>query len=293
MAPWLVFVIIRNENYSTSLLFNDWDGHIILSLKWHLQFSTWSSSLKRLNACTLLSLTFTTISLLFGSFSCNHCLFVVIACLVVIGCTRCSMSNQSVCRYLWMYIYVLSCLNCPGLGFLHGQHNFSKMINRVFTLFYLHIFCINFTLQFNIFILDGLCLYGTMSQIIFEQCNCLFMFFNRLLILLLYFLQHHFWRAILPRQLLWAFLDCIAISIAPSKSMKTSCGFLSPPNLPNQVLVKPTASTSDFAWVLCNCKSLKLSLFFSKCRGWYCTSNSVSIAPAVTSWNKEKLIFYF
>ena len=72
------------------------------------------------------------------------------------------------------------------------------------------------------------------------------------------------------------FLVCTVISIATSTLMTTSCGFLPPPNMPDQVLVKPTANTSHFAWLLCNWKWMTLSLIFSMCKGWFCTSNTVS-----------------
>ena len=94
------------------------------------------------------------------------------------------------------------------------------------------------------------------------------MFFNSLLMLLLHFIQNN----------ALGFLASRAISIATSNSMTTSCGFLPPPNMPDQALVKRRASTADFAWVLCYWKCMKLSLIFSMHRGCFCTSNSVFIA---------------
>ena len=51
-------------------------------------------------------------------------------------------------------------------------------------------------------------------------------------------------------------LDGAAVSVAPSKLMKIPYGFSPPPNLPDQVLVKPPRNGFDLAPTYCVGKSL-------------------------------------
>ena len=71
-----------------------------------------------------------------------------------------------------------------------------KMVGDIFAFFNLLIFCVTFTLQSNILILDSLYLIITIQQIIAKQCKCSIFFF------LLPF-QNPFQQAILLMQLLW------------------------------------------------------------------------------------------
>ena len=69
---------------------------------------------------------------------------------------------------------------------------FSKMVDGISISLYLLIFCMNITLQLNMFILDVLYLVVMILPISIKQAYCCIFFFNDLLMFLLQLFYHVF-----------------------------------------------------------------------------------------------------